>query len=341
MAKSYTRNSYGKVDRQLNWQGVWATNGKNKGEVINAEKLQKNKDLLDIQSMINGDVLNQYPRKEVSLNTIIWNPSYNRPLDKALLYNIMSAFDLRAVGELLLCDVSKEHDGKTCFEIIEGNHRMNAMRTLFGLNTKVKCTLLPYMPIEERARLYEIYNDKRKKLTQADKFRAKEVQKDEDTINIRNICKSVGVNIAGVDESSAYPVLKAFNEMYRGYYQGVLAVVLRVIRDAYSEASTPNRETAFGRHMMRSIINLVHLYWDDLDFERLSVKVGELSSREWENRAFAVKQSDINGIMPLVEHYNKSLRTGKLDLVKQYIPVRNVQAVGRVKHLPPTSPPKK
>tara|TARA_R110000824_G_scaffold77584_1_gene196165 strand:- start:1051 stop:2076 length:1026 start_codon:yes stop_codon:yes gene_type:complete len=341
MAKSYTRNSRGKKNSQVNWAGIWSKNIKSKDKLFNSEKLEENKKLLNVQSMLNGEVLRQYPQKQISLSSIVWNPTYNREMNMGHLYKIMSHFDLRALGEILVCDVSKEHGGKTWYEIIDGNHRLNCCKTLFGLDIQIQVTVLPYMPIEERAELYEMYNDNRKSLTQADLFRAREVQKDEDALNIRSICKSLGINITGVTESSAYPVIKAFGEMYRGYNTGVLTVVLRVIRNAYSEASTVNRETAFSRTMLRSIINLIHLYWDDIDFERLSVKVGELSSREWENRIFAVKQSDINGIIPLVEHYNKNLRSKKLDLVKQYIPVKNVQAIGRVKHLPEISAPKK
>jgi hypothetical protein len=338
MARNYTRNTRGKLtnnnNKQLNWNGIWSKNVASLGKLTNPKKLEENKKLLNVQSMLSGNKLLQHPVKEISLNSIEWNPSYNRGLSKSHLYQIMSNFDLRALGQIFVCDVSKEHGGKKVYEIIDGNHRMNACKTLFGLNTRVKVMVLPYMPIEERALVYEMYNDQRKAVTQAELFKAREIQKDEDTLNIRNICTSIGVNIAGVTESSAYPVIKAFNEMYKAYNYGVLAVVLRVIRDAYAEASTVNREVAFGRAMIRSMTNLINIYWDELDFDRLASKVGELSSREWINRVNAVKQSDVNSIMPFVEHYNKNLRSGKLDLAKQYIPIKKFNTVSRVQKLP-------
>lgn len=335
MARNYTRNTKGKLtNKQLTWKGIWSTSPKSLGKLTNPDKLEENKKLLNVQSMLSGNKLLQHPVKEISLNSIEWNPSYNRGLNNHHLYQIMSNFDLRALGQILVCDVSEEHGGKNVYEIIDGNHRMNACKTLFGLNTRLKVIVLPYMPIEERALVYEMYNDQRKAMSQADLFRAREIQQDEDTLNIRSICKSVGVNIAGVTESSTYPVIKAFNQMYRAYSYGVLAVVLRVIRDAYAEASTVNRETAFGQPMLRSLINLINIYWDDLDFDRLASKLGELSSREWINRVNAVKQSDVNGVMPFVEHYNKNMRSGKLDLAKQYIPIKEFDPVNRVQKLP-------
>ena len=113
MAKSYTRNSRGKKNSQVNWAGIWSKNIKSKDKLFNSEKLEENKKLLNVQSMLNGEVLRQYPQKQISLSSIVWNPTYNREMNMGHLYKIMSHFDLRALGEILVCDVSKEHGGKT------------------------------------------------------------------------------------------------------------------------------------------------------------------------------------------------------------------------------------
>ena len=83
MARNYTRTTKGKLtNKELTWNGIWSTSAKSKGKLTNPDKLEENKKLLNVQSMMNGNKLLQHPVKEISLKSIEWNPSYNRGLNK-------------------------------------------------------------------------------------------------------------------------------------------------------------------------------------------------------------------------------------------------------------------
>ena len=126
--------------------------------------VEKSKSSLGLSEMIELNKLKSTPTKQVAVNQMGVNSTYAREITTSNLRKIMTNFNLEALGEIIICDV-REENTKVPYEIIDGNHRVHAIRSLFGETTKVKCTVLPYMALEQRAELFRTLNEDRKQPT--------------------------------------------------------------------------------------------------------------------------------------------------------------------------------
>ena len=328
--KRYYANQFGKskveypVDENMTKRGV------------STGFVERSKNSLGLSEMIDLNKLKTVPTKQVCVNQMGVNVTYAREINPANLRKIVSNFNLEAFGEPVICDVRIENP-KVPYEIIDANHRIHAIRSLFGDTTKVKCTVLPYMSLEKRAELYNILNFDRKQPTKLEGFKSKLVMGDQDALNIHSICQAVGVNIAGVD-GTGFPTSKGITFLEDAYRHGTLPNVLRVVKEAYEDKTTTFRKSYNSSTFLKKLDNFMCMYFDEIDFGKLTEKIGAISPVEWLHRLGQLVHTDKTGATAFVVEYNKGMKSKRLDMSKINNPPRDYAISGsqRIQKLPPT-----
>ena len=303
---------------------------------VSPKFIENNKEALGVDEMIELNKLNSNPSKQLSVSQMARNPIYAKELRPIVLKKIMKSFNLEALGMPIVCDVRVENP-KVPYELIDGNHRVHVVRGLFGETTKIQCIVLPYMSLEDRAKLYTDLNQVRSNPSRVELFKAKLVQGDEETLGIYKICQSVGVKISGID-STGFPTTRAIINLESAYRRGTLSQLLIVVRDAYSERTSEYRKKSFGAKFLAKLDNFLHIYFDDLDWERVVQKVGAITPIEWEQRLGSIVHTEPTGASAFVVEYNKGMmKNNKLDMSKVHIPMKEYkERVKRILVLPPT-----
>ena len=327
--KGYYANQYG-VSREIPIDENLKKNGVSTGFV------EKSRKSLGLSEMIELNKLKSTPTKQVSVNQLSVNSTYGREITASNLRQIMTNFNLEALGEIITCDV-REENSKIPYEIIDGNHRVHAIRSLFGETTKVKCTVLHYMSLDKRAELYNTINFGRKKPTKLEGFKAKLVMGDQDALNIHSICQAVGVNIAGVD-GKGFPTSNGITFLESSYRHGTLSYVLRVVKEAYENKTTEFRKSYNSSTFLKKLDNFICMYFDELDFAKLTEKIGAISPVEWIHRLGQLIHTDKTGVSAFVVEYNKGMKSNRLDMSKINNPPRDYAIAGssRIQKLPET-----
>ena len=327
--KGYYANQYG-VSKEIPIDENMQKNGVSTGFV------EKSKSSLGLSEMIELNKLKNTPTRQVSVNQMGVNSTYGREIDAPNLRQIIANFSLEALGEITICDV-REENPKVPYEIIDGNHRVHAIRSVFGETTKVKCKILSYMSLEKRAELYNILNFKRKQPTKLQGFKAKIVMRDQDALNIHSICQAVGVNIAGID-GTGFPTSNGITFLESSYRHGTLSYVLRVVKEAYENKTTEFRKSYNSSTFLKKLDNFICMYFDELDFAKLTEKIGAISPVEWIHRLGQLIHTDKTGVSVFVVEYNKGLKSNRLDMSKINNPPRDYAIAGsqRIQKLPET-----
>ena len=327
--KGYYANQYG-VSKEIPIDENMKKNGVSTGFV------EKSRSSLGLSEMIELNKLKSKPTKQLSVNQMGVNTAYGREIIANNLRKIMTNFNLEALGEPIICDVRKENS-KVPYEIIDGNHRVNVIRSLFGETTKVKCTVLPYMPLEQRAELFRTLNEDRKQPTKLEIFKSKLVLGDQDALNIHSICRAVGVNIAGID-GKGFPTSNGITFLEASYRHGTLSYVLRVVKEAYEDKTTDFRKSYNSSTFLKKLDNFICMYFDELDFAKLTEKIGAISPVEWIHRLGQLIHTDKTGVSVFVVEYNKGMKSNRLDMSKINNPPRDYAIAGsqRIQKLPET-----
>ena len=316
------------------WKNQWGT--KNKKKNVSTGFVEKSRKSLGLGEMIELNKLKSTPTKQVSVSQMGINIAYAREINAVNMRKIMTNFNLEALGEPIICDV-REENPKVPYEIIDGNHRVNVIRDLFGETTKVKCTVLPYMPLEQRAELFRTLNEDRKQMTKLEIFKSKLVLGDQDALNIHSICQAVGVNIAGID-GTGFPTSTGITFSEDAYRHGTLSYVLRVVKEAYEDKTTDFRKSYSSSTFLKKLDNFICMYFDELDFGKLTEKVGSISPVEWIHRLAQLVHTDKTGVSVFVVEYNKGMKSNRLDMSKINNPPRDYAVAGsqRIQKLPET-----
>jgi hypothetical protein len=193
------------------------------------------------------------------------------------------------------------------------------------------------MPFEQRAELFRSLNEDRKQPTKMEIFKSKLASRDQDALNIHSICQAVGVNIAGVD-GTGFPTSNGITFLESSYRHGTLSYVLRVVKEAYENKTTEFRKSYNSSTFLKKLDNFICMYFDELDFAKLTEKIGAISPVEWIHRLGQLIHTDKTGVSVFVVEYNKGLKSNRLDMSKINNPPRDYAIAGsqRIQKLPET-----
>lgn len=265
----------------------------------------KNKDGITI-----GTVEQEKNWQSISLNQCGINKLYARPLNESHVKEIANNFDERLFGKIIICDVRFENLDYE-YEILDGNHRINALKILKGEDTEVTLEPLQYMNLQSRADLYHRFNVQRKKLSSVDEFKASVVAGHKESNKIYKTCKFLGVNIKGIDPE-AYPFVNSITDIRALHREGCLQKVLDVLIKAYKD--TAYKERSLNREMLRAIKTIVNTYGKVVDYKRLISKLSEHPPKQLiPEIKFQAEHDGVHGATKIVDIYNKKAKKNKLN----------------------------
>lgn len=243
------------------------------------------------------------------------NSLYARALNQSHVKEIANNFDERLFGKLIICDVSLENlDYK--YEILDGNHRINAMKLQHGEDIEIAVEPLEYMKLQSRADLYHKFNIQRKRLSSVDEFKASVVAGHKESNEIYKTCKSLGVNIKGID-LEAYPYVNAITDIRALHREGCLEKVLDILINAYKDSESAYRDRSLNREMLRAIKAIVKTYGKSVNYKRLISKLSEIPPKQLiPEIKFQAEHDGVHGATKIVDIYNKKAKKNKLDKTK-------------------------
>ena len=247
--------------------------------------------------------------QSISLKQCGINKLYARPLNESHVKEIANNFDERLFGKIIICDVRSENLDYE-YEILDGNHRIHALKILQGENAEIILEPLQYMNLQSRADLYHRFNIQRKRLSSVDEFKASVVAGHKESNEIYKTCKSLGVNIKGIDPE-AYPYVNSITDIRALHREGCLQKVLDVLIKAYKD--TAYKERSLNREMLRAIKTIVNTYGKVVDYKRLISKLSEHPPKQLiPEIKFQAEHDGVHGATKIVDIYNKKAKKNKL-----------------------------
>lgn len=126
----------------------------------------------------------------IATGKLIADPRYERPLNGIKVRKLARAFDPDAIGKVY---VSERSDGT--FAILDGQHRVGAVRELWGDEAEVPCLVYTGLSLADEARLFVEFNEARTKPLPVDLFKAKMEAGDPDTKAIHAMVTARGFKI--------------------------------------------------------------------------------------------------------------------------------------------------
>lgn len=108
--------------------------------------------------------------RQLPVAGLIVDPNVQRSLDRGRVAKIAEDLDLSAVGVITV-----SHRGNGSYHVIDGQHRVEALRLAGGDGEKISCRIFDGLTIEDEARLFRLLNNTAK-LQALDKFRVRVVE---------------------------------------------------------------------------------------------------------------------------------------------------------------------
>lgn len=212
---------------------------------------------------------------------------YGRKLAKYMISRIANNFDERLLGDIVVCDVSRERDAAAKYEIVDGNHRIHAIRKLYGDDTTIEVKVVPYMDEASRADLFLELNNNRTRVSATDKFKASVIAGKTVENEIWRILQRRGLNVKGLN-SVAWPSINGLHDIRQIYTkdprpEGVLDIAIKCIIEAYDDTTKDYRAKAFHREGLQMVAGFLFKALDkpQFDSDKLIKVLKSKNSVQW------------------------------------------------------------
>ena len=243
--------------------------------------------------------------------------TYARPLNVAHVAKIKVDFRWSLFGRPW---VSQRETN--LFAVVDGNHRIAAVRELHGDKIEIPVIVLTGLTKADEAYIFGEAQKNRLTISPLQIFRADIEARNEEALAIRQILAERGLEFAssGTRTPIAAKHLRAVTTVRRIFRQGVLKQTLDVLMSAW-----PNEVEAFGNNQLQGVGAFLQGY-PDADTERLVIVLRRRSPVEFERfvKDYGEKLLGGNyrgtaGRVVLVSWYNYKLTT-KNQLVSKELP---------------------
>ncbi|MHB1773392.1 MAG: hypothetical protein ACYCST_16960 [Acidimicrobiales bacterium] len=125
--------------------------------------------------------------RKVKVGTIIFEPRFNRQVNRSWVEKLKREMDLPSLGTI---ELWQTEDG--CLICIDGQHRVVAVGEAFGPNAQIPAKIHVGISFEEAAGLFRRCNERRR-LRPLDNFRAAEAEGDPEALGIIKILGEHGL----------------------------------------------------------------------------------------------------------------------------------------------------
>lgn len=137
-----------------------------------------------------------------------FDEDYQRKVIHARVRRLADKLDLDSLG---VVTVSERKDG---FYVVDGQHRILALRHHDFGEWKVKCQVYSDLKREEEAALFRTLNDTRR-ITPWDDFKAGIIEGDPESLEIRRICKVAGLRVSSGNQDGVISCVASMRQIYR------------------------------------------------------------------------------------------------------------------------------
>lgn len=236
--------------------------------------------------------------------SVVW-VSAQRPLNDRKVSAIEEGFDPYLFGFPVVC----KPNGHNHYHAVDGQHRITALRQLYGDDEMVPCLVVPANSPADAARIFLGHNGRnRSKPTALEMFRVAVTAKEDEAVAVNGVVKSAGYTI-GVDITCVATLVR----IYRRYGPVCLREALTVVSHTWGD-----NVDATHSAVVEGVASILHDYSGQVDTKMFTKKISKAytpgrllgagrASREMFKGTLATNIAKI-----LVESYNNGLRVNRL-----------------------------
>lgn len=144
----------------------------------------------------------------VPLNLLVIDPQVQRPLDKRKADKIAADLNLDAIG--LIC-VSHRSNGS--YSIIDGQHRVDALRTVGFVHDPVECEIYRGLSLADEAAMFRLRNN-RVAVQRVDLFRVRVIEGDKTATAISDMLTRLGWTVRIAKTSGSFAAVFALEKAW-------------------------------------------------------------------------------------------------------------------------------
>lgn len=253
-----------------------------------------------------GEVSTQWiPIKQLS---VVWATA-QREFNERHSSKIADAFDPDLFDNLVVT----LPNGDGIYHVVDGQHRMAAVRSLWGEEEKVPCRVVNAKDPARAAAIFDKINTGRRLPSGIEKFRVRVTAGSETEVAINKIVTWLGCRIEQSDGPNCIRATAALINIYNTYGLDVLKESLTTIRTTWRED-----KGALEGPIIEGFGSLIGAHRGHLDWKRLREKTAStytpgrlLGQAKADRETLGGRISD--GVRRvLIRNYNQGLRTGKL-----------------------------
>jgi len=146
--------------------------------------------------------------RPLAVSSLIVDPDVQRTLDTRRVNAIAESLNMDALG---IITVSRRKNGS--YHIVDGQHRVAAVRLAGGDDEKVMCRVFEKLSLADEAVMFRLLNNTAKPMA-VDLFRVRVVEGDPDAVRIVDIAREYGWKIAQQTHGGAIAAVAALERVY-------------------------------------------------------------------------------------------------------------------------------
>lgn len=208
-------------------------------------------------------------------------------------------------------------NGDGIYHVVDGQHRMGALRSLYGEEEKLPCRVVNATDPARAAAIFDKINTGRRLPSALEKFKVRVTSGSETEVALNNLVTSLGLVIEMNSTPRSIRAIGSLVNVYNSFGREVLKEALMAIIAAW-----PNDKGAFEGPIIEGFGALVAEHRGHLDWKRLREKTSGtytpgrlLAQAKADKEALGGRVSD--GVRRvLMRNYNAGLRTASAKLAE-------------------------
>ncbi len=203
--------------------------------------------------------------------------------------------------------VNRRADGK--YYIIDGNHRVQVMRELYGDNVLIPCEVFSGLSCEEECDLFSMQYAGTARVSSFGRFKADRTSKKPYAVQLQGMLDELGLKFAAGQTKHAINCVGSVITLSKRYQLDILREALSIIRDYWDNG----QDGVYDKYTVSGMCAFVARYRGMYNRKRLDTVLSEMPLTKFrqatnENGA----RTDEHIVNYIVGLYNRKLRSGKL-----------------------------
>jgi len=246
----------------------------------------------------------------VKVSDLYLDSTYQRFPNEVKVSSIARNFDPDAFG-IIICSAREDN----VIAIIDGGHRIAALRLLGFENKTVNALVYFNLSIEDEARIFTLINQDRTKPKTSDIFKAQVAANDKDAMGLNSILSSLGLKASNAPGNGVVRGIGTLKEIYKNAGHLNTGYALISLKSAFGEHSS-----SFNVDAVTALAIIFKKYGKAIDGDRIVNTLKKFNSIDGMlNQAKIMNVRNTGPIkyttLPfiIVESYNSKLRVNRIE----------------------------